>query len=421
MVPLLLALSVVPPKPLMRDFMGLNTHTVQFRPDLYRPVTRLLRNYHPVEWDLGKDPASSDPKLPLALNGVDWSQLYGGWRKAGYRTLASLQFESIEAGPWQNAHSKASPYGSLFARTFGPSSPSPSVEAVEIGNEPVSFDDTLYRTLYEQAAKGLRAGDSKLKIGPCAVAVGTDDKYSRDLKVLEGLEKYIDFLNVHTYAFAEHWPTWRRSHPEDTAIPYLKQVEQVIEWRDRHAPGRPVWITEFGYDASTQPTPKEGDFSKFIDVSDEVQAQYIVRSFLMFASMDVERAYLYWFNDNDEPKLHAASGLTRNYQPKPSFHAVADLHRRLGDYRYSRTILKKETFAFEFVKSPRERIWVVWNGTGTKREVSVHLPKPKGRIISAERMPLAEGPAPKATLHLKRDGTLTLKAGPSPTYIRLQG
>ena len=37
------------------------------------------------------------------------------------------------------------------------------------------------------------------------------------------------------------------------------------------------------------------------------------------------RAYLYWFNDADQASLHASSGLTRNYGPKPSFDAVAHL------------------------------------------------------------------------------------------------
>jgi hypothetical protein len=40
-----------------------------------------------------------------------------------------------------------------------------------------------------------------------------------------------------------------------------------------------------------------------------------VRAFLVFAAMDVNRAYLYFFNDADEPSFHASSGITRNFQP----------------------------------------------------------------------------------------------------------
>ena len=44
-----------PAHPLMGEFMGINGHTVQFKPELYSKVCRKARDYHPIEWDLGKD------------------------------------------------------------------------------------------------------------------------------------------------------------------------------------------------------------------------------------------------------------------------------------------------------------------------------------------------------------------------------
>src|SRR5690349_16549502 len=70
--------------PLMRDFMGLNVHTVQFKPDLYAPVCRLLRDYHPMGWDLINDDPARRTTFPMAANGVDWGTLYGSWVKAGF-------------------------------------------------------------------------------------------------------------------------------------------------------------------------------------------------------------------------------------------------------------------------------------------------------------------------------------------------
>ncbi len=48
------------PRPLLRDFIGLNVHTVQFKPELYRPVARLVRDYHGFQWDVGDDSAGCD-------------------------------------------------------------------------------------------------------------------------------------------------------------------------------------------------------------------------------------------------------------------------------------------------------------------------------------------------------------------------
>jgi hypothetical protein len=50
-------------KPLFRDFMGLNVHTVQFKPELYKPVCRLVRDYHGFDWDVGGD-TNYAPRFP---------------------------------------------------------------------------------------------------------------------------------------------------------------------------------------------------------------------------------------------------------------------------------------------------------------------------------------------------------------------
>ena len=106
------------PRPLMKDFIGLNVHTVQFKPELYAPVTRVLRNYHPMQWDFGDD-TSAATTFPLAANRVDWAQLYGSWKKAGYRTHASLMFDNIAPGAWKNVERDANAYGLAFAKAFG--------------------------------------------------------------------------------------------------------------------------------------------------------------------------------------------------------------------------------------------------------------------------------------------------------------
>ena len=107
------------PRPLMRDFMGLCGHTVQFRPELYAPVTRLVRDYHSVDWDFGND-TSYATKFPLARNGVDWSQVYGSWARAGYRAEASLMFDNLKPDAWKDLPRDAFAYGRAFASAFGP-------------------------------------------------------------------------------------------------------------------------------------------------------------------------------------------------------------------------------------------------------------------------------------------------------------
>ena len=88
-----------------------------FKPDLYRPICRLLRDHHPVHWDTGDDSAHPTT-FPLAANKVDWSTLYGQWTKTGYEVDACLMFESLKPNGWKDPAADARAYGESFAR-FG--------------------------------------------------------------------------------------------------------------------------------------------------------------------------------------------------------------------------------------------------------------------------------------------------------------
>lgn len=408
------------PKPLLRDFIGLNVHTVQFKPELYRPVAKLLRDYHGFNWDVG-DETNYVLRFPHARNGVNWETLYGDWKKAGYSVDVCVQFDAILPPKWTDLPRDAYAYGLGFARFFGPSGKQKLAESIEIGNEPGKYSDSDYRTLFENAATGIRKGDPKLLIATCAVFAKKSGEYHKSVDTVKGLEPLYDVLNVHSYPFLEQYPTWRRSFPEDPRLSFLKDIQEVIDWRDSYAKGKQVWLTEFGYDATTKPQNKEGTFSKWVGVTDEQQAQYLVRSFLVLSEMDLARAYIFWFNDDDKPSIHGSSGLTRNYQPKSSFYAVAHLLQTLGDYRFTRAITKKpgELYVYEYASESGRRIWVAWSPTGQGRKVKARLQISAARIEKAARMPLTAD-APESVKWTPVGQEIEVEASESPLYLYLR-
>ncbi len=411
------------PRPLLRDFLGINGHTVQFRPKLYRPVCRLVRDYHPVEWDLGKD-SDFETTFPFARNRVDWSRVYGSWVAEGFEIDASLMFANFPKEAWKDPARDARAYGRAFAKAFGPSSPAKLVASAEIGNEPGFYPDAFYRTIFEAMARGLREGDPAIRIATCAATAGKSHDYAKSLECVKGLEALYDVINVHSYAELEPWPTWRRSFPEDPRLPdYLPHVRRVLAWRDAHAPGKPVWLTEFGWDATTKENEKTGDFTKWVGVSDEQQAQYLVRSTLLFLMLDLARAYVYFFNDEDKPSLHASSGITRNFEPKPSYHALAHLMKTLGDFRLARVRENRPgelcVFEFSHESDARRRVLAVWSPTGSGRKAEARVPLEGARLVRAERMPLAAGEVPAAAVPV-RDGAAAVPLEETPIYLVLE-
>ena len=408
------------PRPPMRDFIGLCGHTVQFKPELYAPVARLVRDYHPIEWDFGDD-TSYAPKFPFARNGVDWSKVYGSWARAGYHAHASLMFDNLAPGAWKDLPRDAFAYGKAFASAFGPSAKTPLIEAVEIGNEPGKYDDATYRTLFEAMARGIRDGDPKMRIATCAANLGPSGRYSKSVDVLAGLESLYDIVNIHLYAEIEPWPTWRRGAPEDPRTHFVEHLTSVLTWRAEHAPAKELWLTEFGWDATTKPAPTSGDFAKWVGSTETEQAQWIVRAYLILSALGLDRAYLYFFNDDDTPHVHGSSGLTRNFVPKPAFHAVAWLQRSLGDYRFTRALrADADGYAYEFTHAtePAKRILAIWKPAGPSHPVT--LPIRGAKLIKAERMPLSAAAPESVKVDVSAKGDLKLEAGEPPVFVWIE-
>ncbi len=408
-------------KPVMRDLMGMCVHTVQFKPELYKDVCRLVRDYHGMTWDVGKD-TDFWPTFPFARNRVNWETMYGSWREAGYAISASIMFSGLAAEAWVDPARDAHTYGFSLARFFGPGNRN-LVEAIEIGNEPGDYPDAAYRVIFENMAKGIRAGDPGVKIATCALTVGESEKYAKSVDCVKGLEGLYDVLNFHSYAQVQGWPTWRRSYPEDREIDFLKKARAMIEWRDGNAPGKEVWITEFGWDATTKPAPKEGTFKDWVGSTELEQARYLVRAYLVFSAMALDRAYMYWFNDEDAPQVHGSSGLTRNYQPKPSYYAVSHLYRTLGEYRFSRIVAERGgdlyVYEYEHHAEPREKIVVAWSPTGVGRECTATITTGVTPYC-AERMPLTGQGAESVSYGVDEDGVVSFECTESPVYFRLR-
>jgi hypothetical protein len=378
--------------PVFRDFMGVNGHTVQFKPQLYQPVATLVRDYHPVEWDLGGD-SDFATEFPFARNRVSWESVYGSWKEDGWRVDVSLMFESLPREKWKDLAKDARNYGERFAKALGPSSQLALVESVEIGNEPGKWSDADYRVMFENMARGLRAGDPKLRIATCALTTGKSHAYAKSVECVAGLEDLYDALNVHSYPELAGWPSWRRSFPEDQKLKkFVSDVTDLCRWRDERARGKEVWVTEFGYDASTKKPDPKTEFKDWVGVTDEQQAIWLVRSWLLFATMPVDRAYVYFFNDSDQPQLHGSSGLTRNFVPKPAFWAAAHLQKTLGSYRFARQVKIDHANIEEFVHETGEgkKIWVTWLPTGEERKETIRLANLPGKLVNAERLAFRE-------------------------------
>ena len=401
----------------LKDFLGLCVHTVQFHPERYEGVTGVVRDYHPVSWDLADD-TSQLPPLPLAKNRVDWSRVYGGWRRAGLRAHASLMLSNLPAAKWKNLEADARAYGRAFAQLAGPGGKN-WLEAVEIDNEPANYSDADYARVFDAMTKGIREGDPRLQIATCNVTAGKGGKYDKPVELFRPFLDRVDVFTIHTYAQTDGWPTWHRTFPEDPATPYLRDVRALVAWRDAHAKGKPVWVTEFGWDATTSLAGRKGDFAQWEgNVSDAAQAAYLLRSIPLFLAEGVERAHIYFFDDKDEPQLHGASGILRNGQPKPAWHALRQIQALLGDARMERLDHDGPLYTARWRK-PDGACWLMlWTAEADKDSTAPCIIRQRP-LSNAIPMTLSETEPTPVRITSAGDGGWSVPAGPRPIFLKI--
>ncbi|MDB6136550.1 MAG: hypothetical protein JWM59_4793 [Verrucomicrobiales bacterium] len=389
-------------RPLLREFTGLCGHTVAFKPELYKAVCGVVRDYHPVEWDLPDD-TSMLPEWPEARNRVSWAEVYGSWHRAGLKINVCLMIDGMDK-KWKDPVKDSFAYGKSFAENFGPGGKWPYVEWVEIGNEPGLYTDEDWVKVMESMAKGIREANPRLKIVTCNIESTKSDRYWKGADLYKDRDALYDVIQIHRYAIAEQWPVWRRSYPENPKVPFLSSIRELKEWRDKNAPDKKLWVTEFGWDSSSKKPDPAGEWAKWVGSTDDEQARWIVRSFLLFAEMGIDKAFTYFFNDDDTPQLHGASGLTRKYQPKPAFHASAWMLKSLGGHRFSKALKNslEEGYAYEFTpeKAGDPVIIAAWHAT---KDSTLALPADGRKVLKAERMPLTPGDAETVTVSTKTD------------------
>lgn len=137
-----------------------------------------------------------------------------------------------------------------------------------------------------------------------------------------------DVINVHHYC--------RRGDtgvsPEADGL--RARLAALVAWRDRHLPGRELWLSEFGWDVnpgSPQRAPALGTLD-----APAVQAAWIARAYLAALAAGVDRAFVYMSRDVDaaSPAQYGSSGLTsRAHEPRPSWRFLATLRRHLRGLR----------------------------------------------------------------------------------------
>jgi endoglucanase len=119
----------------------------------------------------------------------------------------------------------------------------------------------------------------------------------------------------------------------------LKIAQSFVKMSHLYAKDMPVWVTESGYDVnagSPQRAPAIGAKTAL-----QVQADWVLRTSLLYARTGVARLFFYEAYDDDvtNPVQYSSSGLLNtNFSRKPAADYLYQMNKTFGNYTYKQSL-----------------------------------------------------------------------------------
>lgn len=283
----------------------------------FRPLDRVVSAYTPLGIKILAT-IVEPPEWARDPSGQELLSDYGTFEQA-MRRLARRYRDEIQAWEIWNEQNLSYAYG-------GQVKIEPYCRLLQAGYEGVKKADPNILVVF--------GGLTPTGVNDPGIAID-DVKYLEEFYALDGgrCTQYFDVLGVH--ANATHnppdtmWPDNPGPGPgwQDHPGFYFRRAEQLRAVMEKHGDTRPVWITEFGW---TTANPAPG-YEYGANVSEEEQAQYLVRAFEIARTRWPWVTGMFVWNLNfstivgPEDEKGPWSVLNPDWSPRPAYEALKQM------------------------------------------------------------------------------------------------
>ncbi len=274
---------------------------------------------------------------------------------------------------------------------------------------------------------GVKNADPTIKVVMAGVAAPTPDyvrgmidwcRQFRGLKADGSVNLCWDVINYHLYSnnagTSQNGNSTRGSAPE---VANAGQVAQdFIKIAHQYAGDMPVWITETGYDTN------QGSPLKAIAIGNksvlQTEADWILRTALLYARWGVERTFLYQLSDDNptNPIQFGSSGLINaDHSPKPAADFLRQTAQLFGDFAYKGT-LNNDPLVDRYQAADGRTAYalVIPDEQGRTAAYSLRL---AGVDTVTICQPVSGQPTMKTTRVRVQNGLLPLTVTETPTFV----
>ena len=232
-----------------------------------------------------------------------------------------------------------------------------------------------------------------------------------------------DVLNFHDYAFSSTSDSGPAQSPEE--YDWKNKFLAVTNYRNQNLPGKEVWVSEFGYDTNPNSKLRPPAINGF-DM-EEVQGQWIVRSYLAFAAAGVDRAQMYMFRDvnpGDSTQFSSSGlvGVKGSWAPKKSWYYVYTLRNVLTNMIFigEQTASDPNVLIYKFKDvASSQGVYVVWAKT-KQNYVLPHYSLAVGSATAATKILMTPGSTVGTASSIAiQSGSVDLNVSERPQFIRV--
>lgn len=228
------------------------------------------------------------------------------------------------------------------------------------------------------------------------------------LKLLRGRNTILALSGINTDAFAPSSAT-----PESFYLDDNSELLKMLKLRNESYNHIEIDISGFGY--TTKDT--ESDYY----ATEQMQANYLVRSYLIFASIGVDRASICQYKDAEGEEYDGFGTLNADGTEKLAQFYLATMSKTLGGYKFAEAVENdKGAYIYKFTNETGEQIFAIWNATDAD-EVITGVEIELADETEAQLISLTNSYEVTPTDLTKNEGKVTVDAGATPVFVKIVG
>lgn len=195
--------------------------------------------------------------------------------------------------------------------------------------------------------------------------------------------------------------------PESVYLATESELGLMAEYRDELYPHVELFVSAFGYNTL--------DTESAYYASEQLQADYLLRSMLIFSRLGIDQASICQLRDRDGDEYNGFGVLNSDGTPKIAHYYLSSAKTLLTGYTFSSVVENAQgAVVFELANESGDKIYAVWNAVSDDSVIENVMISAQGECTVYS---LKSDSVELNSLSTSADGWITLNATKTPQFV----